>query len=56
MSNWVGDKVRCLPSGVRDELTVSEIIYEFDISNVGTNFMNIARVAVTTNGVTVSFS
>jgi hypothetical protein len=31
-----------------------EIIYEFDISNVGTN-MNITRVEVTTNGVTVSF-
>jgi hypothetical protein len=39
-----------------DELNCfEEIIYEFDISNVGTNFMNITRVEVTTNGVTVSF-
>jgi hypothetical protein len=39
-----------------DELNCfEEIIYEYDISNVGTNFMNITRVEVTTNGVTVSF-
>jgi hypothetical protein len=53
MSNWSWE-ISSVPSKWSpDELNCfEEIIYEFDISNVGTNFMNITRVEVTTNGVT----
>jgi hypothetical protein len=52
----LGDKFGAFQVESCDELNCfEEIIYEYDISNVGTNFMNITRVEVTTNGVTVSF-